>query len=100
MPDEPERGWLLLDYKEPVRHWLREFSPPLPVIVKVREWLRTREVNPLDGIRYVPGFDDYMFGVVPGTLGEDGRVVTCTFWVDRDNSFIRLDMISTASWPV
>ena len=66
----------------------------------VREWLRSREEDPFAGIRYVPGIEDYFFGVVPGTMGTDGRVVTCAYWVQRDDRIVRVDMISTVSWPV
>lgn len=100
MPDEAGRDWLLLDYEEPVKLWVREYAPPLPVLLKVRDWLRARETSPFEGVRYVPGIPDYLFGVIPGTMGPDGRMVTCSFWVDQDNFFVRVDMLSTASWPV
>lgn len=100
MPDDPERAWLLLDYKGPVERWVREYKPSLPVILKVRDWLRSREVHPLDGVRYAPGIKDYYYGVVPGTMGTDGRVVTCNFWVFRDDMVVRVDFLSTVSWPV
>jgi hypothetical protein len=100
VPDDPGRQRLLLDYEEPIRLWVREYAPSLPVLLTVRDWLRSREENPFAGIRYVHGFDNYLFGVIPGTMGDDGRVVTCTYWVFREDWTVRIDMLSTASWPV
>lgn len=99
MPDE--RPWKLDQdsFKEPVKRWVREYEPRLPVILAVREWIRSREDDPLAGVYYVPGFTDYFHGTIPGTY-VDGRVVTCAFWLDRDAKLIICDMISTKSWPV
>jgi hypothetical protein len=99
VPD-PERAWLALGFDDPVKHWVREYAPRLAVIRNVRDWIRSREVDPFAGVRIVPGFDDLFFGIVPGTMGDDGWVVTCSYWVIRADSVVRCDVLSTASWPV
>ncbi len=68
-------------------------------MVAVRAWLKSREEDPFAGVRNDLGLDNYLFGVIPGTLDDDGRVVTCAYWVHRDDFVVRCDMLSTASWP-
>lgn len=95
-----DRAWLAVEFDGPVRRWVEEYQPSLTAIENVQNWIYAREADPFSGVRLVPGFDNLMFGVVPGTLDADGRVVTCTYWVQRADHILRCDMISTASWPV
>jgi hypothetical protein len=97
---EAERAWLALDFDDPVKRWVREYKPRLTAIRSLRDWIRSREADPFQGVRLVPGFDNLMFGIIPGTMDDDGRVVTCSYWVYRADRILRCDMISTASWPV
>lgn len=97
---EPGRPWLIVNFEPWLIRWVREYQPPLAVIVAVRAWVKSREENPFAGVNYEPGFDNYLFGAIPNTMDGDGRVVTCAYWVHRDDHVVRCDMISTASWPV
>lgn len=99
MPDA-ERPWLALDFDDPVLRWVHKDGPSLAAIRVVRDWIRSREVNPFDGVRLVPGFTDMLFAVIPGTLDSDGRIVTCTYVVHRDDKVIRCCMLETERWPV
>ncbi len=99
----PEGGkaWIALNFDDPVKLWVREYAPSLTAIRNVRDWIRRREVNPFDGVHPVAGFDNKLFyGIVPGTLDTDGRVVTCTFWVFREDGIVRCSVLSTTTWPV
>lgn len=99
MPDGA-RPWIALNFDEPVKNWVREYAPSLAIIGNVRDWIRRREVDPFDGAYPVAGMGDRLYyGVIPGTLNADGRVVTCTFWVLREDGIVRCSYISTVSWP-
>ena len=96
----PERPWLLVGFDAWITRWVHEYAPSLPVILAVRGWVLSRAENPFKGARFVEDFDNYLFSAVPGSMGPDGRVVTCAYWVFREDWTVRCDMISTASWPV
>lgn len=101
MPDG-ERAWLALAFEDPVKRWVREYQPSLPALRAVRDWIRSREVDPFAGVRleYTLSDRSYFFGAIPGTMTADGRVVTCSYWVFPADGTVRCDMLSTASWPV
>ena len=80
--------------------WVREYAPSLPLIVTVRGWVLSRAEDPFEGAKFVPGFNDYLFAAIPGSMGEDGRVVTCAYRIHRADWTVECDMISTSSWPV
>ena len=92
--------WRLDGFEHWLQVWIGEYSPPLERIRTVREWIQSRETDPLAGVRFVPGFSDYLFGWIPGTLDAADRVVTCTYWLDRAGRAVRCDLIETQSWPV
>jgi hypothetical protein len=97
---EAGRAWLAIDFDRWLHYWVGEYSPTLTAIRNVRDWIRAREENPFEGAHPVPDKPGLMFGTIPGTLDDDNRVVTCSYWILREDGVIRCDMISTKSWPV
>lgn len=94
------RPWLLAGFDEWITRWVRDYAPTLSTIVAVRGWVLSRAEDPFDGAKFVKGSDDYLFCAIPGSMGEHGRVVTCAYWIHRDDRTVRCDTISAASWPV
>ena len=94
------RPWLLAGFAEWITLWVRDYAPALPTIVAVRGWVLSRAEDPFDGAKFVEGSADYLFSIVPGSMGEHGRVVTCAYWIHRGDRTVRCDTISAASWPI
>jgi hypothetical protein len=95
-----ERGpWKLERFDEWVQLWVRECTPRLDQLEAVREWVRSRAVDPFAGVRPQPElehpeFGGYWHGGVPNSAGPGGAVVTCGYWVSRARLVVRCDIIS------
>lgn len=99
-----DRPWLLVGFDERVTGWIRDERPPPDRIRTVLRWIDSRAEDPFAGAQFVPDLGDRLFDIlfahIPGTMGIDGRVVTCTYLIFRADWTVECSMITTASWPV
>lgn len=100
MPDGTE--WKLEGFLDRVELWEKN-EPASAAIDTVRlavlDWIMSRYVDPYQGVRREPGFDNFWFGPIPGTE-HDGQVVCCSYWIQEATRTVRCDLIQTLSSPV
>ena len=55
--------------------------------------------DPFQGAERVDGFEDLWFAVVPDS-DDDGRVVTCTYWIYLPQRIVQCSYFGTLSLPI
>jgi hypothetical protein len=80
--------------------WADDAKPSSDLIIIVSLWIQSRTDDPFEDVQRVDGFDNLWFGAVPGSDDGEGRVVTCSYWIDVSTRTVRCDLFSTSTWPI
>ena len=91
--------WIPEGFEDCIRVWDETEHPPNDLRSWVVEWIFTRLDDPYQGVKREPGFPNLWWGVVPGTLHGDGKVVVCSYWVVESSRVVRCASLASLSWP-
>jgi hypothetical protein len=96
----PASTWKLDRFLDRLDAWIEQEVPKddLPLIVAI--WIMTRYETPYAGVRRAEGFDNLWYGVVPGSIDGDGRVVVCSYWIKESEKVVTCDSFATLSPPI
>jgi hypothetical protein len=92
--------WRLAGFSDRLDEWISLEAPPDWLRVLVGNWVLSRIEDPYGGLRRQPDFDNLWFGVVPGSVTEEGTAVACSLWIYERAHAVRCDRIATLSWPI
>jgi hypothetical protein len=92
--------WHLEGFAARLDEWIDLERPDDWLRVLVGNWVLSRIEDPYDGLRREPGFDNFWFGIIPGSLDVDGTAVACSLWMSEISHGVRCDRIATLSWPI
>ena len=92
--------WHLEGFGNRLDEWIDVEGPGDWLRMLVGNWVLSRIDDPYGGLRREPHFDNLWFGVIPGSLDDDGTVVACSLWISETTHSVRCDRIATLSWPI
>lgn len=92
--------WTPEDFETCIQTWDELEHPPDDLRLWVVEWIFTRLDDPYQGVKREPGFANLWWGVVPGTLHDDGMVVVCSYWIVEETHVVRCESVASLSFPV
>jgi hypothetical protein len=95
-----QRVWLLEDFLEKLDIWVKLEQPSDDLCLTVTAWILSRTDDPYQGVSRESGFPNLWFGVVPDSRDDEGRVVTCSYWIEELRHTVRCDSFATLSPPL
>jgi hypothetical protein len=94
------RPWTSENFLERFDAWVELESPTEDLCCIVMDWVLTRGEDPYQGAQRVEGFPNLWFGQIPNSHDVDGRVVTCSYWIEESSRTVRCDLFGTLSLPL